>query len=401
MTALYLYDDHRARAFAPFALTRPLGELRAGAVVIRERWEAVFGLRAVGALCAPHLASFQEGGAPPAASDVIPAGAVIASTRCVASLETDAGDAEVWTCGDAVAAVRLDRPVRTDAFDDGARGLDTLCRPGARTATIAGRWLDDVWSFIADLVPQLRDDLAVLARGVRAAPPAHAIVLGAHGIHVDPTATIEPSVCFDVQSGPVLVSAGATVRAFTRLMGPCWIGPGVTILGDRVHACAIGDGSTIRGEISETIVLGNANKTHDGFVGHSYLGRWVNLGAGTITSNLKNTYGTVQLWTPAGVRDTGLVKLGSFFGDHVKTGIGTRLTTGCVVGAGSNVYGSRITPKYIAPFSWGEAGAFSIYRLDKFLETAERAMARRGIALSDAMRRQFADAHARAASDSP
>ena len=95
----------------------------------------------------------------------------------------------------------------------------------------------------------------------------------------------------------------------------------------------------VRGELSNTIFLGYSNKGHDGFVGHSYLGRWVNLGAGTITSNLKNTYGTVSLWTPDGVRDTGLQFLGTLFGDHVKTGIGLRLTTGTVLGAGANVYG--------------------------------------------------------------
>jgi hypothetical protein len=155
----------------------------------------------------------------------------------------------------------------------------------------------------------------------------------------------------------------------------------------------------VRGELSETIVLGHANKAHDGFVGHSYLGRWVNLGAGTITSNLKNTYGTVQLWTPDGMRDTGTIKLGSFLGDHVKTGIGTRLTTGSVIGAGSNVYGSRMPPKFVRPFSWGEGDALVPYRLDRFLAIAERAMGRRQITLGAGARRQLAAAHERSWGD--
>jgi len=120
----------------------------------------------------------------------------------------------------------------------------------------------------------------------------------------------------------------------------------------------------------------------------------VNLGAGTITSNLKNTYGTVHLWTPSGMRDTGQTKLGAFLGDHAKTGIGTRLTTGTVVGAGSNLYGSTMPPKCVAPFSWGEGSALGVYRLDGFLETARRAMERRGVALSDGARRQLAAAYA-------
>jgi hypothetical protein len=119
------------------------------------------------------------------------------------------------------------------------------------------------------------------------------------------------------------------------------------------------------------------------------IGRWVNLGAGTITSNLKNTYGTVQLWTPSGVRETGMQFLGTLFGDHAKTGIGLRLTTGCVVGAGANVYGTTMPPKAIEPFSWGEASAFTPYRIEKFLDVAERMMARRHVALDDGMRRQL------------
>jgi len=102
--------------------------------------------------------------------------------------------------------------------------------------------------------------------------------------------------------------------------GPCYIGQNVNVMGGDISGCSIGDVSKVRGELSSTVVAGYANKGHDGFVGHSYIGRWVNLGAGTVTSNLKNTYGTVALWTPTGVRDTGMQFLGTMFGDHVKTG---------------------------------------------------------------------------------
>jgi len=146
-------------------------------------------------------------------------------------------------------------------------------------------------------------------------------------------------------------------------------------------------------------VLGYSNKGHEGFIGSSYLGQWVNLGAGTITSNLKNTYGSVALWTPEGLRDTGMRKLGTFFGDHVKTGIGLRLTTGSVLGAGSNLYGSLMPPKHVLPFSWGEGESLSTYLLDRFLTVAERVMARRDVALGARARRQLAEAHARGRSD--
>jgi hypothetical protein len=120
----------------------------------------------------------------------------------------------------------------------------------------------------------------------------------------------------------------------------------------------------------------------------------VNLGALTTTSNLKNTYGAVSLATPDGFRNTGQIKLGAFLGDHVKTGIGLCLTTGTVVGAGSNVYGSAMPPKTVPPFSWGEGASYRVYELEKFLATAERAMGRRGATLGDGARRQLSTAHA-------
>ena len=167
---------------------------------------------------------------------------------------------------------------------------------------------------------------------------------------------IEPHVVFDATAGPILIHSGSHIRAFTRITGPCYIGREVQVMGGDITVCSIGDVCKVRGELSNTIFIGHSNKGHDGFVGHSYLGRWVNLGAGTITSNLKNTYGTVGLWTPTGVRDTGMQFLGTMFGDHVKTGIGLRLTTGTVLGAGANVYGS-MPPKVVSAVLVGRRAA--------------------------------------------
>jgi UDP-N-acetylglucosamine diphosphorylase/glucosamine-1-phosphate N-acetyltransferase len=206
-------------------------------------------------------------------------------------------------------------------------------------------------------------------------------------------AVVEPHVVFDTTTGPIYIGAGSHVHAFTRLVGPCYIGRNVTVMGGDISGCSIGDVCKVRGELSSTIFLGHSNKGHDGFVGHSYLGRWVNLGAGTITSNLKNTYGSVALWTPSGIRDTGLQFLGTMFGDHVKTGIGLRLTTGTVLGMGANVYGN-MPPKAVAPFSWGDAPDYVVYRADKFLETAARMMSRRHVALTERAQRHLTMVHA-------
>ena len=404
-TPLFLYDDAAARKFEPFALTRPLGEMRAGSELIRRRWERLLGRPATGALAAQHLAGFQELGAPSVlagtlAPRTLPAGAILVNTRCVVELAARAGAAPtvgVWLCKGRVAAVRLARDTPFSELALGEPPLESLAARGSTMAEVAGVWLDAVWDLIVELPELLCRDIAATAPGLECEVPQQAVVIGGgeESIFVERGATVEPLVCFDVSAGPVLVRRGTTVRAFTRLVGPCAIASDVKILGDRVECCSIGEVSMVHGEISHTIVLGHSNKGHDGFVGHSYLGRWVNLGAGTITSNLKNTYGVVQLWTPDGTRDTGAVKLGSFIGDHVKTGIGLRLTTGSVLGAGSNLYGGEMPPKYVPPFSWGEGDDLSMYRLDKFIENASRAMARRGVTLGESERQQLAAAHAR------
>ena len=395
MSSLYLYDDATARHFEPFALTRPVSELRAGIAVIRRRWERVLGLRAEGSVGAPHLAGFEELDAPPVLDEgaMIPAGTILASSRCVVALEDADPEADVWTCQGRVAAVRLRERLRVERLADGALALDALDGGGAR-AEVAGRWLGAVWDLVGQLGAQLADDVPRAGATLSLAPHG-ATVLGAHPVYVEEGATIEPFVVLDATAGPILVRRGTTVMSFARLFGPCFVGEGSTIMGE-VRGCSVGDVCRVHGEMSTSIVLGHSNKAHDGFVGHSYLGRWVNLGAGTTTSNLKNTYGTVALWTPGGVRDTREQFLGTLFGDHAKTGIGLRLTTGTVVGAGANVW-EGMPPKAVPPFAWGGGAPYGEYAPDKFLEVAARVMARRHVELGAGARRQLGAAYARAA----
>ena len=392
MTAIVLYDDDRARKFEPFALTRPAGELRAGALLIRERWTTALGLTAAGFVGAAHLSSFDEDGAPRAV-DGVARGTILANSRFAPALAAATPDAARWLANGKVAAVRVAEDLMPESLHRGAVALDDLrAAPGA-DAEIAGWWLDDVWSPLVLLNAMLGDDLPQLAKGLRRLGRDEGIILGDHGIFVEEGANVEPQVCFDMRLGPVVIRAGATIQSFTRLAGPCYVGEGSVVSTDRVSGSAIGPHSRIHGECSATIVLGYSNKGHNGFLGHSYLGRWVNLGAETVTSNLKNTYSPVSLWTPDGMRDTNMQFLGTLFGDHAKTGINVPLTTGTVLGAGANVM-NAMPPKVVPPFAWGEPGKFETYRLDKFLEVAARVMARRSVVLSARAREQLAAAHA-------
>lgn len=384
MSDFFLYDDAAARAFEPFALTRPASELRAGAELIRKRWERAFGLKATGFIGAPHLATFEEPDAPPAVctdSDVVP-GTIVANSRFVASLKSGKIDpkTKLWKNGGKVVAVRINSSHHASRFGEGQLSLEELAQERAKAVDVPGRWIENVWDFIGTLDEQLKEDIPTLGAGIEVSKPADCVVVGDHALFCEAGALIEPHVVFDCTAGPILIRRGTEIPAFTRITGPCYIGEKCVIVGDRISSSSIGDVSKVRGEISNTIVLGHSNKGHTGFVGHSYLGRWVNLGAGTTTSNLKNTYGTVQVQMANGLRETGEQFLGTFFGDYAKTGIGMMLTTGTMVGAGANVFGSEMPPKSVPPFAWG---GDERYEIEKFLEVAGRMMARRRVGLSE------------------
>jgi UDP-N-acetylglucosamine diphosphorylase/glucosamine-1-phosphate N-acetyltransferase len=394
---VFLYDDAAARRFEPFALTRPIATLVAGAMPVGARWEAIGGQTA-GYLTAEHLAEFDEG--PTGAPDSLPEGSIVANSRFAPSLTSARIDssADAWMANGRPVAVRLKQPVKRKTFADGAVTLDGLRSKAGKSVEITGWWHEEVWDFLKFLPETLAADLGAMGaakktpniRSFLEGRPPRVEVLGDHPVLLERGATVEPFVVFDASAGPIYVDEGVIIHSFTRINGPCYVGRNSTIMGGDVSGCSIGPVSKIRGEISGTIVLGYSNKGHDGFVGNSCLGKWVNLGAGTVTSNLKNTYGEVSLWTPTGIRPTGMQFLGTLFGDHVKTGIGTRLTTGTVLGAGANVFGPKMPPKAVAPFSWGEEAPYDLYKIEKFLDTAKTVMARRKVDLTERMKQQLA-----------
>lgn len=385
------WDDAVARRFEPFALTRPVSELRAGALLVRERWAKVLAAEAAGFVGGGQLADFEEPGAPPALT-VVPAGTVLVQARFAPQL-AKAAAADAWTHGGRVVAVRLTRDVPADVLRQPDQTLDAYVTPGAATAPLEGWWLEAPWDVIRHLPAMLASDIPVCAKAWKAKALGGSAVRGDHTVFVEEGAEVEPYVLLDAHAGPILIRRGAVVQAFTRLVGPAVVGVDSTVFGDRIASVSIGERCKVHGEVSSTVFIGHANKAHDGFVGHSVLGRWVNLGAGTTTSNLKNTYGTVQCWTPGGVVDTGLQFLGTLFGDHVKTGIGLQLTTGSVLGAGANVF-DAMPPRVVPPFAWGSHAPYDVFALEKFVAVAERMMARRAVAMTPQVRRWLEAAHA-------
>jgi len=198
-------------------------------------------------------------------------------------------------------------------------------------------------------------------------------------IFIPKSSTIRTSVILDAKSGPIIISENVMIEPGAYLEGPLFIGEGVTI-----KACSkilkdsyIGPGCKVGGEIIETIFQGWSNKQHDGFLGHSYIGEWVNLGAGTNNSDLKNNYSTVKVFINNKEFDSKQLFIGLFMGDHSKSGICTKFNSGTIVGVGSNIIFSSFPPKNLKPFSWCNDINFVKHDFKKFVETAKRTKLRR------------------------
>ena len=201
-------------------------------------------------------------------------------------------------------------------------------------------------------------------------------------------ATVFPASILDTTNGPIAVRAGATIRPGSTIIGPVVIGERSTVLDKALVKAntALGPVCKVAGEIGGTILQGYANKGHDGHLGDSWLGEWVNLGAGTTNSNLLNTYSEVtSVAQPHAHREkTGETFFGCALGDHVKTAIGTRIMTGAIVHTGAMWAATAPISGCVDRFAWATDKGVRHYRVDRFLEVMRASMGRRTIEPSDA-----------------
>ncbi len=263
----------------------------------------------------------------------------------------------------------------------------TPCSDSARTALPAANELPATWNYIWDLIlanpAQLVLDFVAAGRtGFEGKVEEPSAVRGSRkDVYIGPGAVVQPMVVIDAEHGPVYLDEGVEVHPFTRIEGPCYVGKKSILLGTKCReGNSIGPMCRVGGEVEESIIQGYSNKYHDGFLGHAYVGEWVNLGALTTNSDLKNDYSSVTV-TLDGKRpvSTGSTKVGSLIGDHTKTSIGTLLNTGAYVGAMSLIVSiGRLLPKFLPSFSWYLEGAVTKgFGKKKLYETARVAMGRR------------------------
>ncbi|HOL35761.1 MAG TPA: putative sugar nucleotidyl transferase [bacterium] len=237
------------------------------------------------------------------------------------------------------------------------------------------------WNFIHENPEMLKKDfISCGKKGIEGVFSPQAGVKGPDDIFIGEGAEIHPFVVLDTSSGSIFIDKKARIFPFSRIEGPCYIGedthimPGASIR----EGNSIGPVCRIGGELEESIIQGYSNKYHDGFIGHAYIGEFVNLGALTTNSDLKNDYSTVSVYVNGKPVDTGDLKVGSFIGDHTKTSIGTLFNTGTSAGVMCNITAGGILPKFFPSFVWYVNNKFMKgFGLEMMLNTARAAMDRR------------------------
>lgn len=253
------------------------------------------------------------------------------------------------------------------------------------------------WDVIASRDRAIAMDLNILMGGPARDPSDAAIVMGEHPIRVDPSARLAPGVVLDASVGPIVIEHHAHIRPGAILVGPVVIGPSSTVTeGALIRGGAvIGPVCKVGGEVVGVIFQGHANKAHDGFLGDSWVGEWVNLGAGTVGSNLLNTYSEVSAVPAAGEsrERTGRTFFGCVLGDHVKTGISTRIMTGAVVETGAMWAATAPITDCVRRFTWMTDAGMKRFRLPRFLETMDAMMARREQSANNAYRARVQALH--------
>ena len=379
---LVVFEDERWRDLRPLTDLTPVPALAFGATSLAERLAAASGLPL--AAMAARADALQVCRTLPRASglDSATRSVVFANAAALPGPwlnELVAGDAPlVLRHGERVVGARIAITAAQVALagDDVAARLATSESP---SRPVEARLIERPWQFVEWNAEAIAADLAHLAPGLRGDVHASVVVLGEGRVAVESGARIDPYCVIDARRGPVLVRKRALIASHTLIVGPCVVGEGTQLLGGSVSRSSIGRECRIAGEVEECVWQGFGNKRHHGFLGHSVVGEWVNLGALTSTSDLKNNYGNVRVTVDGREFDTGNPKLGSLIGSHAKTGIGTLLPTGAVIGVGANLFGGgTFTPKSVPSFGWWDGAAMIEHRLDAFSRTAAIALSRRG-----------------------
>lgn len=373
--AITLFDVPDIRnQLLPLTFTRPLAEMRVGIFKISEKWEKRTGRKA-GWLTEPYLSKKYPCSEAP--SDLNINGALCPDERVLAAIQS-LKENTALTKNDLLLAFRSSKKLSYDT-------LGSLLFESSEEYPGEPTLIDRPWKIFQYNGKQIIEDISLVSNALTIQDPFTRVYCP-ENVYLAEGAKVKAAI-LNAENGPIFLGKNSEVREGAIIRGPFALGEksvvnlGAKIVGDTT----VGPCSKVGGEISNSVIFGYSNKAHDGFLGNSVVGEWCNVGADTNTSNLKNNYQKVKLWSYAAedLADTGLQFCGLIMGDHAKCGINTMFNTGTVAGVGANVFGEGFPPNFIPSFSWGGASGFSTFRWEKFLEMTIVVMQRRLLELSD------------------
>ena len=403
---LIIYEDHDVDRLHPLTLTRPACELRCGALNLTERISRACNLPVAGYFVRDYLTeSFAQrtNGVPVNDPSVLDGdGLLIVNARLLAlgtAFPREGPDLAAWVPQPAAGAGHPDvgkQPAWLRASPETVAAaekssFETLLEHLTETLPAEDHDLtliDYPWNLVHHNPDALTEDFRAAGNsGIEGEFHELAAIVGDEAnIYIAPGAVVHPFVAIDVTGGPVWIDEGAEIHPHTRIEGPGYIGKDTIIVGGKIReGCSIGPVCRVGGEVEESIIHGYSNKYHDGFLGHAYVGEWVNLGALTTNSDLKNDYTGVEVKIRGKLMNSEDTKVGSFIGDHTKTSIGTLFNTGSVVGCMVNTltHGAPM-PKDIPSCALVIKGAITRgQRFDDIITTAKTATGRRKRPLTD------------------
>lgn len=367
---ILLVEHDEVERLYPFTELHCSWELRIGRYTILERWQTVASdcNITVSSDREQHVRSFVERHPITSTFETLPTLAIAAHVALAPSVMRQLVDLCVNSdvpvavyCGGAVIGSYVPAPVSTP--NELATFLESVDSAYPCQITVHGHRIERLWQALDHIAEGIGWDAGLIRQ------------------HIDTTAAVHSSAVIDERQGPVLICEGTTIEPFALIQGPAVIGPQSRVRAHaRVEQSVIGPGCKVGGEITASILHGWSNKQHSGYLGHSVVGEWVNLGAGCTTSDLKSTYGHVHVDMPWGREDTQRMFVGLLMGDHTKAAIGTQFLTGTVCGVSSNIVSAGFPPKAIGSFRWIDES----YDIDKAVSVAQTVMNRRSMDLGEA-----------------
>ncbi len=392
MPKLIIVEDNRYDNLYPLTYMRPAFELRCGATTLAEKIRHAAAAESVAYVVRDWLrdAYTEKIDAPVNDMSQLEGEVLFVNGRLLVDGTCDLaaiGPDEVLRADNTLIAARITADTLARAKAETIEATFEALQPHVAVREVEATVIDYPWLLIYHNARMIASDFERLyTPGVHADVPALSCVVGEENVYIAASAKIDPLVVIDASDGPVIIEDDVLIKPHTRVDGPAYIGPDCQLVGGKIReGCSFGPVCRVGGEVECTIIQANSNKYHDGFLGHSYVCEWVNLGALTTNSDLKNDYSPVSVYYKGKLRDTGEQFLGSMIGDHTKTSIGIILNTGSVIGMMSNlIFSGNLMPKYVPSFCWmlNDRPTKGL-GLRRMIETARASMARRKVELAE------------------